>query len=100
MALGAERRGVFWLILREALLLTTAGVAVGLPMIFAVTRLARRCYSGLSPTDPVSLTLAVLLMLVVAMLGGYCRHAGPRAWTDGGAAFRVVPETAFRKRSD
>jgi ABC-type antimicrobial peptide transport system permease subunit len=71
MALGAGRRDVFWLILREALLLVIAGVAVGLPVIFAVTRLASTLLFGLTPTDPVSLLLAALLMLAVAMVAGY-----------------------------
>ena len=71
MALGAARRNVFWLILREALLLVIAGVAVGLPMIFAVTRLASTLLFGLTPTDPISLLFAALLMLVVAMVAGY-----------------------------
>ncbi|MCI0364506.1 MAG: FtsX-like permease family protein, partial [Phycisphaerales bacterium] len=71
MALGAERRNVFWLILREALWLVIVGVAVGLPMIFAVTRLASTLLFGLTPTDPVSLLLAALLMLAVAMVAGY-----------------------------
>jgi predicted permease len=71
MALGAQRRAVFWLILREALWLVIAGVAVGLPMIFAVTRLASTLLFGLTPTDPVSLLLAALLMLAVAMVAGY-----------------------------
>ena len=71
MALGAARRSVFWLILREALLLVIAGVAVGLPMIFAVTRLAATLLFGLTPTDPISLLFAALLMLVVAMVAGY-----------------------------
>ena len=71
MALGAARRNVFWLILREALLLVIAGVAVGLPMIFAVTRLAATLLFGLTPTDPISLLFAALLMLVVAMVAGY-----------------------------
>jgi ABC-type antimicrobial peptide transport system permease subunit len=71
MALGAGARNVFWLILREALLLVIAGVAVGLPMIFAVTRLASTLLFGLTPTDPVSLSLAALLMIAVAMCAGY-----------------------------
>jgi len=71
MALGAARRNVFWLILREALLLVIAGVAVGLPVIFAVTRLASTLLFGLTPTDPVSLVFAALLMLAVAMVAGY-----------------------------
>jgi len=71
MALGAARRSVFWLILREALLLVITGVVVGLPMIFAVTRLASTLLFGLTPTDPISLLLAALLMLAVAMVAGY-----------------------------
>jgi len=62
---------VFWLILREALLLVIAGVAVGLPMIFAVTRLASTLLFGVTPTDPVSLLFAGLSMLAVAMAAGY-----------------------------
>jgi predicted lysophospholipase L1 biosynthesis ABC-type transport system permease subunit len=71
MALGAGRRDVLWLILREALWLVITGVAVGLPMIFAVTRLASTLLYGLTPTDPVSLICAALLMLAVAMVAGY-----------------------------
>jgi ABC-type antimicrobial peptide transport system permease subunit len=57
--------------LREALLMVITGVAVGLPMIFAVTRLASTLLFGLTPTDPVSLLLAALLMLAVSMVAGY-----------------------------
>jgi putative ABC transport system permease protein len=71
MAIGAGRREVFWLILRESLLLVIVGVVVGLPIIFAVTRLASSLLFGLTPTDPVSLFLAALLMLVVALVAGY-----------------------------
>ena len=71
MALGAQARNVSWLILREALLLVIAGVVVGLPMIFAVTRLASTLLFGLTPTDPVSLLSAALLMLAVSMVAGY-----------------------------
>jgi putative ABC transport system permease protein len=71
MALGAGSRDVLWLILREALLLVIVGLAVGLPMILAVTRLASTLLFGLTPNDPVSLLLAALLMLAVAMAAAY-----------------------------
>jgi len=57
--------------LREALLLVGAGVVLGLPVIVGVTRLAASLLFGLTPTDPISLIFAVLLMLAVAMLAGY-----------------------------
>ena len=71
MALGAQRRDVFWLILREALWLVLIGMAAGLPLIFAVTRLAATLLFDLSPTDPVSLIAAASLLFAVAMLAGY-----------------------------
>ena len=71
MAIGAGRRDVFWLILRESLLLVVVGVVVGLPIIFAVTRLASSLLFGLTPTDPLSLFLSALLMLAVALVAGY-----------------------------
>jgi predicted permease len=87
MALGAQRRDVFWLILREALLLGIAGVAVGLPMIFAVARLASTLLFGLTPTDPISLLLAALLMLAVAMVA---------CWLPARRAAQVDPIVALR----
>jgi predicted permease len=71
MALGANRRDVFWLIQREAIWLVVIGVAVGLPLIFALTRLASALLFGLSPTDPVSSVGAAVLMLIVALIAGY-----------------------------
>ncbi|MGH9882473.1 MAG: ABC transporter permease [Pyrinomonadaceae bacterium] len=71
IALGAPTSHVLSLILRESFLLVLVGVAVGLPFIFAATRFASTLLFGLTPSDPISLTLAALLMLVVALLGGY-----------------------------
>lgn len=71
MALGAQAREVLGLVLREAIVLVLVGVAVGLPVIFAATRFASTLLFGLTPTDPVSLGLAALLMFAVAMIAGY-----------------------------
>ena len=71
MALGAPRREVLKLVLREAVLLVLIGVAVGLPIVFAATRFASAMLFDLKPTDPISLGLAALLSFVVAVVAGY-----------------------------
>ncbi|HSB12439.1 MAG TPA: ABC transporter permease [Blastocatellia bacterium] len=71
VALGAEPRDVMWLILRETLVLAGAGVAVGLIAALGITGLASSLLFGLSPVDPVSICLAVLVMLGVAVVAGY-----------------------------
>jgi putative ABC transport system permease protein len=71
MALGAQAGNVRWLIVREALFLVVAGLAVGLPLIVAVTRLASTLLFGLTPTDPISLLFAALVMLAVTLVACY-----------------------------
>ncbi|HKX28973.1 MAG TPA: hypothetical protein VJ302_14850 [Blastocatellia bacterium] len=53
------------------MLLVGVGVVIGLSAAFAATRLVASMLFGLSPTDPVTIALAVLLMLTVAALAGY-----------------------------
>jgi predicted permease len=71
MALGAQARDVRLMILRESLLLVVIGVAVGLPVALAAPRLVSTLLYGLTPTDPVSLSLAALSLLAVALVAGY-----------------------------
>lgn len=71
LALGARPRDVLWLILREALLLVSVGVALGLPAALGASRWVESLLFGLKPTDPITLTLATLLMLTVAAVAGY-----------------------------
>jgi predicted permease len=71
MALGARSREVLSLIIREALLLVLVGVVVGLPVVFVSTRFASTLLFGLTPTDPLSLAGAALLLLAVALVAGY-----------------------------
>jgi predicted permease len=68
MALGAQRKDVLWLVVREGLLLVIAGVALGVPLTLAVTRYVRGMLYGLSPQDPTTLMAAVLLLVSVATL--------------------------------
>jgi predicted permease len=71
MALGATAGGVRWLVLRQALVLVAAGVAVGIPAAVASSRLLRGALFGVQPVDPPTLVGAALLMFTVAAVGAY-----------------------------
>ena len=65
MALGARPQQVLWMILRESLMLTVAGVALGLPLAMLGARLLRSLLFGLAPEDPASLLIAVVATCAV-----------------------------------
>jgi predicted permease len=71
MALGARARNVLWQVLRETLLLALIGVALGLPAALAASRLAEGLLFGLTATDPLTIALATLVMITIAVLAGY-----------------------------
>ncbi len=71
MALGAPRRSVLSLILREGMTLTAVGVATGLAGAFASMRLLRSQLFQISPTDPLTFILTALLLTAVALLACY-----------------------------
>ena len=71
MALGARTANVFSLILREAVLLVIAGLAVGIPLSLYTARFASTLLFDLSPSDPVSLSIAGAVLLIVAFAAGY-----------------------------
>lgn len=71
IALGAKRGDVLWLILREALVLVLIGVASGLPVVLASTKMISSLLYGVKPADPVSICFAALLMFIVAAVAGY-----------------------------
>ena len=63
MALGATRGKVLTMVVGEGLLLTLAGLGMGLVAAFGLTRLMTSLLYGVSPSDP-STFLAVSLLLV------------------------------------
>ena len=71
MALGAERGGVLWLVLREVAVLACAGIAAGLFCALWLTRQVQSQLFGLSPNDPLTIGGAVLLLAFVALAAGY-----------------------------
>jgi len=71
IALGALPANVVRMVMREVSLLIALGVGVGLAAAVATTRLVGALLFELSPTDPPTIALATLLMIVVAALAGY-----------------------------
>jgi len=71
MALGADRRKIHWLVLREGLWQVALGVALRIPMALAATRLIASQLFGVRVGDPVTLALVALMMLAVASVATY-----------------------------
>ena len=67
MAVGAQREQVVWMILRDSLLLTAAGVIVGVPLAMLVGRALTSSLYGVKPLDAVSYLLAMVGVVVVAL---------------------------------
>src|SRR5262245_30221048 len=71
MALGAARRDVLCLVLRDALRLVLFGAALGIPAALAAARLVASQLYGINAADPVAIGLATLALLGVAAVAGY-----------------------------
>ena len=71
MALGAERRDVLGLVIRQGLVLTLGGVVIGLVAALALTRFLVSMLYGVKPADPQTLGIVSLLLIGVAMLASY-----------------------------
>jgi predicted permease len=71
MALGAERSSVSWLVMREIILLVAIGVAIGVPVTLAGSRLISNMLFGVPATDSTSLIASVAVLLAVGLLAGY-----------------------------
>jgi putative ABC transport system permease protein len=71
IALGASRADVLKLVLRQGLILTAAGIVLGLIATVSVTRLMTSVLFEVRPGDPLILGLAALILGSVAMLASY-----------------------------
>jgi predicted permease len=67
MAVGARRGQVVWMILRDSLVLTVAGVAAGVPLAMLVGRALTSSLYGVKPLDAATYLLAMVGVAVVAM---------------------------------
>jgi predicted permease len=71
IALGAEPRDVFGLVLRQGAIRAFLGIVIGLAASFALTRALSSLLFGVSATDPLTFTAVAILLLFVALLACY-----------------------------
>lgn len=71
IALGARPASVLWMVQRESLVLAIAGIAVGLAATVAAGRFVRSLLFEVTPADPLALTGAALLVLLVAACAAF-----------------------------
>jgi len=85
--LGAQRRRIVWMVLREAMVLCAAGLAIGLVSAWSAASVIKSFLFGMKPADPVTLGASVVLLVATAVLAGYAP-----AWR----AARIDPMAALR----
>jgi putative ABC transport system permease protein len=71
LALGASRREVLGLIVRQGMALTLAGVGLGMVGALGATRLMRGLLYQIEPLDPVTFASVPAILAVVALLACY-----------------------------
>jgi predicted permease len=71
LALGAQRRNILRMVLRQGLTLAVAGAAVGFVCALLVSHLMADLLYGVRPTDPVTFAAVALLLIGVAALACY-----------------------------
>jgi len=87
MALGARPRQVLGLVVTRGLLLTGAGLAIGLVASAALTRLLKGFLYGVGPFDPATLVATPILLVGVALVA---------SWLPARRAMRIDPAIALR----
>ncbi|HYL47554.1 MAG TPA: FtsX-like permease family protein, partial [Candidatus Limnocylindrales bacterium] len=87
LALGAQRKNVFGMILSQGPRLAALGIAIGLVLALGVTRLMSSFLFGVQPADPLTFAAVCALLLAVAFLACY---------VPARRATRVDPLTALR----
>ena len=87
MALGARAEDIMGMELRQVLILSGLGAAIGLGLAFGVTRLMPALLLGVNPVDPLTYSIVAAGLLAVALVASYIP-----AWR----AARLDPIVALR----
>ena len=87
MAMGADRSSVVWMVLRQVLGLVAAGLTIGIGAVLALGPLLSSVLFGVSPVDPLTMTITSTVLGAVALAA---------AWWPAAVASRVDPVIALR----
>jgi predicted permease len=87
LALGATRRGVRSLIVRQGMVLSLIALGIGLPIALAASKVAARTLYGIAPHDWMTFTAAPCFLAGVALVA---------CWLPARRAATVEPQTALR----
>jgi putative ABC transport system permease protein len=71
MAIGAQQRDVFKMVIGQGMMLALIGIAIGLVGAFALTRLMTTMLFGVTATDPATFAAIAILLTAVALLACY-----------------------------
>jgi putative ABC transport system permease protein len=71
VALGAQSRDLFQMVLGRGLRLTLIGIILGVAGAFGLTRLMSNLLFGVSATDPLTFMGVAVLLVIVALLASY-----------------------------
>ncbi|MGH9621587.1 MAG: FtsX-like permease family protein, partial [Bryobacteraceae bacterium] len=87
MALGAEQKKIFRMVMGEALLLTAIGIVAGAPLIYWAGKIASSEIFGVRADDPFTIAGSAAVIVAVSALAGYLPAR---------RAMRIDPMTALR----
>jgi putative ABC transport system permease protein len=87
MALGADRRQVVGMVLRQSLRMILPGAAIGVVAAVGAARLLERLVAGVRAAEPVTIVLVVLVLLAAALIASFLPAR---------RASRIDPLTALR----
>jgi putative ABC transport system permease protein len=68
IALGAQRRDIFSLVLKQGIILALIGVGIGLAAAIGLSKVVASVLYGISATDPVTFISVAVIMIAVAVV--------------------------------
>jgi putative ABC transport system permease protein len=71
LALGAERRDVLKLVVKQGMRLSLVGVIIGLAAALGVSRALSSLLYGIRPTDPVTYVSVAFVLITATLLACY-----------------------------